>query len=81
MKTEDRVKKVLIENALKGIDSDELTLDSELIEYGVGLDSVATLELVVALEQEFKVHLDEDELTADVFDTIKSISKHIEKNL
>jgi len=51
MDIEKRVKKVLIKNALKNLDTKELNIDSPLIEYGVGLDSVATLELVVALEE------------------------------
>ena len=78
---DERVKKVLIENTLKDINPKELNSKSQLIEYGVGLDSVATLELVVALEEEFQVRIDESELTAEVFETIETISKHISERI
>ncbi len=77
MSTEERVKKILLENCLKDVDPKELLPDSALIEYGVGLDSVATLELLVALEQEFKIQIDESEITPETFETIDSISKRI----
>lgn len=77
MSTEERVKRILLENCLKDVDPKELRSDSALIEYGVGLDSVATLELLVALEQEFKIQIDESEITPETFETINSISKHI----
>jgi len=77
MSTEERVKKILLENVLKDLESDELQADSPLIEYGVGLDSVATLELLVALEQEFKIQIDESKITPETFQTINSISRHI----
>lgn len=47
MDIEKRVKKVLIKNALKDIDPKELDIDSPLIEYGVGLDSVAVISFSV----------------------------------
>ena len=77
MDIEKRVKKVLIKNALKNLDTKELNIDSPLIEYGVGLDSVATLELVVALEEEFQIRIDESEISPETFEAIESISNHI----
>ena len=77
MTVEERVKKVLVQNALKDVNPDELSLESPLIEYGVGLDSVATLELVVALEEEFQIRIDEGEITPETLETIESISRHI----
>lgn len=81
MAIEDRVKKVLLSNTLKEVSPKDLAFDSVLIDYGVGLDSVATLELVVALEEEFKIQIDESEITSDTFETIETISTHIKKSL
>lgn len=78
MSTEERVKRILLENCLKDVDPKELRSDSALIEYGVGLDSVATLELLVALEQEFKIQIDESGITPQTFESIRAISSHIE---
>lgn len=81
MNIEDRVKKVLLKNSLKDLDPKELNFNTPLIEYGIGLDSVATLELVVSLEEEFKTSFDETKLTPETFQTISSISEHIAKEL
>jgi len=77
MGTEDRVKKILTENSLKGVSPEELRVDTPLIEYGVGLDSVATLALLVALEEEFQIRIDESGITSETFETIQSISNHV----
>ena len=77
MTVEERVKKVLIESALKDVNPDELSLQTPLIEYGIGLDSVATLELIIALEIEFQVRVDETEITPETFKTIENLSKYI----
>ncbi len=81
MSIEERIKKVLLENALKDIDPKEITNSSQLIEFGVGLDSVATLELVVALEEEFQIRIDESEISAETFQTIDSMAHHITEKL
>ncbi len=81
MTVEERVKKVLIENAIKGVNPEELNEQSPLIEYGIGIDSVATLELLVALEIEFQVRVDETEITPETFQTIENISNYIAKKI
>ncbi|GJM16342.1 MAG: hypothetical protein DHS20C13_16690 [Thermodesulfobacteriota bacterium] len=81
MSIEERIKKVLLENALKDIDPKEIRNSSQLIEFGVGLDSVATLELVVALEEEFQIRIDESDISAETFQTINSMALHITEKL
>lgn len=73
----ERVRRVLAENVLKEINASEIGDDFPLIEYGVGIDSVARLEFLVALEEEFGVKLDESEITQDFFDTVGTISEYI----
>jgi len=81
MSIEERIKKVLLGKALKNIDPKEIANSSQLIEFGVGLDSVATLELVVALEEEFQIQIDESEISAETFQTINSMARHITEKL
>ena len=76
-----RVKKVLTEKIIKGIDSNEINYDTPLIELGVGVDSVATLELIVALEQEFKMSIDENDINPELLTSINSISCYISRLL
>ncbi|MCB1667825.1 MAG: acyl carrier protein [Porticoccaceae bacterium] len=44
-------------------------------------DSVAVVSLVTALEDEFGCTFDDDELNADVFATIGSLTKTVEQKL
>ncbi|MCI0455055.1 MAG: acyl carrier protein [Candidatus Dadabacteria bacterium] len=77
----DRVKKVLIKKLLHEFTQEGLNDDASLIELGVGVDSVATLELVVALEEEFKISIDEGEINQELLATVNSISEYISKQV
>ena len=71
--TKERIKHLLVQNVLKDMDAADIEDDSSLIDLGVGLDSVATLELVVALEEEFQVSIDEGEITPEILDSVNTI--------
>ena len=81
MTVEERVKNVLFKTTLKDVEPTEIDNKSILYEYGVGLDSVATLEMIVELEVEFQVRIDETEITPETFLTIENISKYIAPKL
>ena len=76
-----RIRKVLIEKMLSEVDPEEIRDDTPLIELGVGVDSVATLELLVALESEFKISIDEEDIDQNLLENIESIAAYIEKRL
>ena len=71
--TED-VKAVLV--SVLGIEDRAATIDAgtPLLGSLPELDSMAVLELVAALEQRFGVTIDDDEVTAEVFDTLGSLA-------
>lgn len=71
--TKERIKHLLVQNVLKNMNAAELDDGSSLIDLGVGLDSVATLELVVALEEEFQVSIDEGEITPEILESVNTI--------
>ena len=73
----NRVKKVLINKLLQGLEPEDIKDDTPLIELGVGIDSVATLELIVALEEEFQIGIDEGEINRELFTNLASISDYI----
>ncbi len=72
-----RVKKILSANILKDMDLRDLEDDTPLLDYGVGIDSVSRLEFLVALEEEFRVRLDEAEVTRDFFESVDTIADYI----
>ena len=73
----NRVKKVLINKLLQEFKPEDIKDDTPLIELGVGVDSVATLELIVALEEEFQMGIDENEINRELFTNLASISDYI----
>ena len=76
-----KILRQLILNNLK-IRSSSISIDDEtpLIDYGFGVDSVAVLEFIVAVENEFKIDIDESTINENVIYSIKSISDFLLKN-
>jgi len=77
----ERIKKVLVRKLLQGLNPEDIQDDTSLIELGVGADSVATLEFVVALEEEFQLSIDEDEINPELLATVSNISDYISRRI
>jgi acyl carrier protein len=58
MAIEDRVKSIIVEQL--GVDADEVTLDASFVE-DLGADSLDTVELIMAFEEEFAIEISDDE--------------------
>jgi acyl carrier protein len=74
---EERVKEIIIDQL--GVDAKEVTAEASFIE-DLGADSLDTVELVMALEEEFGVEIpDEDaEKISTVGEAITYIQEHAE---
>jgi len=72
----DRVKKIVVEHL--GVEADKVTEDASFID-DLGADSLDTVELVMALEEEFGLEIsDEDaEKITTVGDAVKYIEEHL----
>ena len=75
---EERVKKIVVEQL--GVKEDEVTNEASFVE-DLGADSLDTVELVMALEEEFKTEIpDEDaEKITTVQQAIDYVSEHVKK--
>ncbi|MBA2594654.1 MAG: acyl carrier protein [Gammaproteobacteria bacterium] len=75
---EERVKKIVVEQL--GVKEDEVTNEASFVE-DLGADSLDTVELVMALEEEFKTEIpDEDaEKITTVQEAIDYVSEHVKK--
>ena len=78
MSVEERVKKIIVEQL--GVNADEVNAESAFVE-DLGADSLDTVELVMAFEEEFDLEIpDEDaEKIANVGDAVKYIEDHAGK--
>ncbi|MBH0239657.1 acyl carrier protein [Methylobrevis albus] len=70
----DRVKKIVIENL--GADPEKVTLEASFIE-DLGADSLDTVELVMAFEEEFGVEIPDD--AADTIQTVGDAVTYLTK--
>ena len=68
------IKGYILEEFLPGENPAELTDSTPLITGGI-LDSLATIKLVVFLEERFKVQIEAHETMADYLDTIADIAQ------
>jgi acyl carrier protein len=71
----DRVKKIVVDNL--GVDPDKVTENASFIE-DLGADSLDTVELVMAFEEEFNCEIPDD--TAETILTVGDAIKFLEKN-
>ena len=75
------VKAVLV-NTL-GVEDRAATIDASTPLLGSlpELDSMAVLELVAALEQRFGITVDDDDVTAEIFETLGSLAAFVAEKL
>ena len=75
MSTEERVKKIIVDQL--GVKAEEVTPESSFVD-DLGADSLDTVELVMAFEEEFDLEIpdEEAEKIANVGDAIKYIDEH-----
>lgn len=73
---EERVKKIVVEQL--GVKDDEVTTEASFVN-DLGADSLDTVELVMALEDEFDMEIPDEE--AEKITTIKEAIVYIEAHL
>ncbi len=72
--TEQRVKEIIVEQL--GVNPDQVTPDAKFIE-DLGADSLDTVELVMALEEEFGHEIPDEE--AEKLHSVGDVIKYIEE--
>ena len=55
--------------------------DTPLLSSGLNLDSVAVLELVVEVENQFGITFEDDDLSVELFRNVGSLASAVEKKL
>lgn len=72
---EQRVKDIIVEQL--GVNVDQVTPDAKFIE-DLGADSLDTVELIMALEEEFGIEVPDEE--AEKLQSVGDVVKYIEEN-
>ena len=73
----ERIRRLVVGKFNLDIEPQDISAEQSLIELGVGVDSVSTLEFIMELEEEFGVSIDESEVDPGVLETVESLSEFI----
>ena len=74
MAVADKVKSIIVEQL--GVDEEEVTPDASFVD-DLGADSLDTVELVMAFEEEFNVEVPDED--AEKLQTVGDVVKYIEE--
>ena len=78
MATSERLKRILNDALQLGSRADALTADSQLLGSIPEFDSMAVVSVLTMIEDEFGITVDDDEVSADVFETLGTLSSFVD---
>ncbi len=74
----ENLKRLIVESLhLEGLTSDKIGDDTRLFGEGLGLDSVDALELVVAIEREYRIAVQAHDMDKSVFTSVTTLADFI----
>jgi len=73
----EKVRQLVIGKFNLDINPQDISAEQSLVELGVGVDSVSTLEFIMELEEEFGVSIDESEVSLEILETVEKLSEFI----
>jgi acyl carrier protein len=76
-KTIEQLKQMLAEDLNLPIPLEQIDPDAPLLDGGLNLDSLAIVDLITLTERDFGVHFGEDDLTMDVFASLRTLATAI----
>ena len=80
--TRDRIKKIIVQDLhLDEYVPEQIPDDAPLFGSGLGLDSVDALELVVAMEREFGIKIQSQEVGKEAFGSVATLAAFVDGRL
>jgi acyl carrier protein len=73
----DLKKQIIAQLNLKDLKPEDIGNDQPLFVQGLGLDSIDALELIVLLQQEYKIKLNNADEGPKVFQSVKTMAEYI----
>jgi acyl carrier protein len=71
----------LVSEQILGDSKQRATADTPLLSHGLDLDSVAVLQLIMAVEEEFGVRFEDRDLSIDLFKTAGTLADAVARKL
>ena len=76
-----RLSRIIAENILGNGSRLSVTAETPLLSHGLDLDSVAVLQLIMAVEVEFGVRFDEHDVSIDLFRTAGTLADVVTRKM
>ena len=77
MSIEHRVKQVIIRTLSLEVTPEEIDDEDALFGGGLGLNSMATIELIVGLEEAFDLEVPDEDLRVELFESVKTMVDYV----
>ena len=77
MSVTHRVKEVIIRKLSLDVTPEEIGDEDPLFGGGMGLNSMATIEIIVGLEEEFEIEVPDEDLRVELFDSVKTMADYV----
>ena len=77
MSIEYRVKQVIIRTLSLEVEAEEIDDEDALFGGGLGLNSMATIEIIVGLEEEFDIEVPDEDLRVELFDSVRTMADYV----
>ena len=77
MSIEHRVKQVIIRTLSLEVDANEIDDEDQLFGGGLGINSMATIEIIVGLEEEFGIEVPDEDLRVELFDSVQTMADYV----
>ena len=76
-----RIKKVIVDTLDLEIEPEEIDEKEALFGGGMGLNSMASIKIIVGLEEEFRIRVPDEELKVELFDSVWSMAEYVQSTL
>jgi acyl carrier protein len=73
----NQLKEIIANKLDVNLKLDEIAENVSLYEDGLGLDSIAIVDLIVSIEKGFSISIKDEELNADLFKNLTTLANYI----
>ena len=74
----NRVQDCVIEALELELSIDEIADDEALFEGGLGLNSIATLQVIAAVEEEFGIEVPDEDLIPELIESVRTLANYVD---
>ena len=74
---EHRIKTIIVETLDLEVDPDEIGSEDQLFGGGIGLNSMATIEIIVGIEKAFEIQVPDEDLRVELFDSVQTMADYV----